>query len=181
MIKGKKITLRLLEQGDLDEYYKLNSDFSEIGEFYPLHLYSAQQISEGFNKGGYWGDDSGVFLMINSEGEIVGEIGYFKGVRYLPGFEIGYRLFKKKFSGKGYMTEALRLFCAYMFANKQINRLEIKAIKGNTGSRIVAEKCGFKYEGVMRGAAFQCGEYKDLESFALLREDMPDLREILGK
>ncbi len=41
----------------------------------------------------------------------------------------------------------------------------------NHASRRVAEKCGFKHEGVQRGIVFVAGEYVDCHSLSLLRSD----------
>ncbi len=44
MIKGKKITLRLFAESDLEEYYKLTENVANKGEFYPLHVHSLQKL-----------------------------------------------------------------------------------------------------------------------------------------
>jgi len=65
----------------------------------------------------------------------------------------------------------LSLLTKYLFSAKKINRLQLTVIVGNTASKRVAEKCGFKLEGVMRGAIFHHGENKDLEMYSLLRDE----------
>ena len=112
---------------------------------------------------------------------MVGEITYFKGLWYMPGYEIGYQIYRKEDRGKGYITEALKIFTAYLFDAKQINRLEIELSAGNIASRKVAEKCGFKYEGLKRQAIFSRGKYEDAELFSLIREECPSLRDVLSK
>jgi ribosomal-protein-alanine N-acetyltransferase len=42
---------------------------------------------------------------------------------------------------------------------------------GNTGSKRVAEKCGYRFEGVARGAVFHRGVYQDMEVYSILREE----------
>ena len=49
-------------------------------------------------------------IIENKEGDIVGEILYFKGLDYQADYEVGYELFGKEFSGRGYMSEALLRF-----------------------------------------------------------------------
>ena len=111
--------------------------------------------------------------------DYIGELLYFKGLDYQDGVEIGYEIFDPSHYGKGYMTEALSLFCAWMFAVRPINRVQVNLMKGNAGSRRVAEKCGFVYEGTMRAATFHRGKYHDLELFSLLREDAKSLESLL--
>lgn len=180
MIKGEKIILRVVEKGDLDEIYRLKNSFSEIGEFYPCDMVSDFMIQERYAQGRFWGEAGGTMLITSFEGEILGEISYFKGVHYLNGYEIGYRIFKKEYRGKGYCSEALKLFSAYLFAAKTIERLEVRAVKENIASIKIAEKCGYQREGLLRKGGFQGGAYHDLVLFSLIREDIPSLKEQLN-
>ena len=69
------------------------------------------------------------------------------------------------------MTEALSLLVRYLFDTKKVNRLELTTLVGNAASKRVAEKCGFKSEGIARQAVFHRGENVDLERFSILREE----------
>lgn len=181
MIKGKNVILRTIRENDLKIILDRTSDFSEVGEYFPYFFYTEQQLADKYIKGEFWNDNAGTMLIENNNGEVVGEICYFKGVFYLPGYEIGYRIYKKEYMGKGYMTEALKLFSAFLFASKEIERLEIKVIRENEESKKVAKKCSFKLEGIIRKGAFQCGRYHDMELFSLIREELPNMGEILRK
>ena len=44
-------------------------------------------------------------------------------------------------------------------------------VPGNVASRRIAEKCGFTYEGRVRGAFFNDGRNHDVDLFGLLRDD----------
>jgi RimJ/RimL family protein N-acetyltransferase len=70
------------------------------------------------------------------------------------------------------MTEALSLFVHYLFEAKKVNRLQLTVVVGNEASKRVAEKCGFRSEGILRQTMFHRGKYVDLEMFALLREEL---------
>ena len=48
----------------------------------------------------------------------------------------------------------------------------------NTASKKVAEKCGFSFEGIMRGCSFQHSEYHDLEVWTLIRDETSKLRNL---
>ena len=111
-------------------------------------------------------------LILNKADRIVGEISYFKGMDYQVGYEVGYQIYLKSDRGKGYMSEALEIFSAYLFKLKPITRLQLNLIKNNIGSRKVAERCGYKHEGTMRRAVFNRGKYHDLELFSLLKEEV---------
>ena len=73
------------------------------------------------------------------------------------------------------MTEAVRLFTDYLFDLHKINRIQLTAVVGNEGSKRVAEKCGFKSEGILRQAMFHTGRNVDIEMFSLLRDERPKI------
>ena len=169
MFRGEKITLRTIHEDDLDTLYDLLSDISNRGEYYPLDFWSQVDYKNRFHEHGLWEETKGT-LAICAADKIVGTIGFFPAM-YYNGFEIGYILYDVASRQKGYMTEALSLLSKYLFDTKKINRLQLTVIAGNAASKKVAEKCGFKFEGVMRGAIFHHGENKDLEMYSLLRNE----------
>lgn len=179
MIQGKNINLRPIRQDDLDEIIKLQSDVSQRGEYLSPHMMNEAMYKKDYQETGFWKEDFGELLITNKEGRILGDISYFKGVRYMPGLEIGYGLFKREDRGKGYTTEALKLFSAYLFEIKTIHRLEVHADMNNIGSRRVAEKCGFTFEGTKREAVFNRGEYRDLAMYSMLRHECPSFTEMI--
>jgi [ribosomal protein S5]-alanine N-acetyltransferase len=86
-------------------------------------------------------------------------------------WELGYLMFDRGSRNKGYMTEALALLARYLFATRNMRRLQLTVVVGNLASKRVAEKCGFTSEGVARKAVFLRGEHRDLDWFSLLREE----------
>lgn len=178
MIQGKNIRLRMVREGDLEEILNLKNNLTERGEYGHVSLSSEHNFKKKFMDTGLWDDNAGVLLIMDKNDKLVGEIAYFKGVFYMAGYEVGYQLYRKEDRGKGYMTEALTIFSAYLFALKPIERLEICVSKGNIPSRKVAEKCGFKFEGIKRNAVFNSGSYDDLELLSLLRGECPTFSEV---
>jgi RimJ/RimL family protein N-acetyltransferase len=180
MLKGKLINLRTINQEDIDEIFKLTSDLSQRGQYWNVNLASEPMFKKRYQETGLWNDDFGTMLITDKNDKLIGEISYFKGVWYLPGYEVGYRIYKDEDKGKGYTSEALKLFAAYLFELKPINRLEIQVSKGNIPSSKVAEKSGFKYEGLKRQAVFSKGRYHDILLYSLLREECISLESALS-
>jgi len=182
MIKGKKVLLRTIRERELDIVYDLICDINNKGRYWHLIIPSERDFKNEYYRTGLWSANEGRMLIMDLDDEnYLGELLYFKGLDYQSGYEIGYELFHPSYSGKGYMSEALMLFCAYLFACYPINRVQVNCMKDNIGSRKVAEHCGFTYEGTMRRATFHNGKYHDLDLFSLLREECPTLDEILNK
>jgi RimJ/RimL family protein N-acetyltransferase len=70
--------------------------------------------------------------------------------------------------GRGVMAEAVRLMCAYIFANTDIVRIFAEPFAQNRASCRVLEKAGFSHEGTMRRNAIKNGEIIDMEMYAII-------------
>lgn len=175
MIKGEKINLRVVREQDLDLFFELHSDVERRGDFYPLHLPSETEFKHRFQQDGFWSESFGRLLVVSKKDDrILGGIWYFKSVPYFDALEIGYILYDQASRNQGIMTEALSMLVKYLFAIKKINRVQLTAIAENAASKRVAEKCGFKSEGIARQALFHKGRNVDLEWFSILREEVGD-------
>ncbi|HSK16903.1 MAG TPA: GNAT family protein [Gaiellaceae bacterium] len=152
--------------------FELTTDLEARGAYFPLGVTSEPALRAGFARNGFWERDEGM-LLIEAGGEIVGEIEFFPIAHYLQGYELSYQLFGDRHAGKGYTTEAVGLLSRYLLAGKRVNRIELKIHPENAASKRVAEKCGFTFEGVMRGCWFHGGAYHDLEVWSLLRGEAP--------
>ena len=83
--------------------------------------------------------------------------------------------------GKGYMTEALQLFSAYLYKTKPtMLRLTLLIRSDNIGSIRVAEKCGYMREGTLRNAWVDDGKPYTMEIYSLLRDECPKLQDLLA-
>jgi RimJ/RimL family protein N-acetyltransferase len=168
------VELRLIREDDLGTLYELMTDLDARGAYFPLGVTSEPALRAEFNKSGFWDKEEGMLLMSTTDGEIVGEIEYFPITRYLQGYELSYQLFGDRYAGRGYTTEAVKLLVGYLFGRKRVNRMQLNIHPGNAASRRVAEKCGFTFEGLMRGCWFHQGRYHDLEIWSLLRDEVAD-------
>jgi ribosomal-protein-alanine N-acetyltransferase len=171
MIKGKQINLRVVRERDLDTLFELLSDVENRGEYFPIDLPSEPDFKRAFHEDGFWSEERGRLLVVDKDDRILGHIWCFKSVSYFDALEIAGILFDPKDRNKGLMTEALGLTVRFLFETTKVNRLQLTVALGNEASKRVAQKCGFKSEGVARQAMFQKGKHLDLEWFSLLRED----------
>lgn len=169
MIKGKSITLQLVTERYLDLLYVFHSDISNRGDYFPLKIMPEPLFKAKFKETGFWSEEFSQLLIINEQDAIIGSIWAMKTVPYFDALEIGYIIYNRKNDGKGYMTEALSLFVDYLFKVKTINRLEIRILPGHLASEKLALKCGFAFEGTVKGAIFHHGKHQDLRQYALLR------------
>ncbi|HUU84762.1 MAG TPA: GNAT family protein [Phycisphaerae bacterium] len=180
MLKGKQVTLRLFTEDDLEKLFALDSDLAARGEYFPIALHPLSDMRKQFRETGWWQEDQGRMVIASGDGDMVGAIVFFWPSPMLAGYEVGYAIFRPEARNKGYMSEALRIFSAYLFELKPIPRLQLAMFKGNAASRKVAEKCGYQYEGTQRQGNFLRGEYRDRETFSLLRSECQPLSEALS-
>jgi RimJ/RimL family protein N-acetyltransferase len=163
-----------VREADLPALHAFETDLDTRGSYFPLAVRSEPALRSVFAKNGLWDRDEGMLLITTPDDEIVGEIEFFPITHYLVGYEISYQLFGDHHAGHGYTSEAVTLLVDYLFGLKRVNRLQLNIHPDNAASRRVAEKCGFTFEGLMRGAWFHKGAYRDLEIWSLLRDELGD-------
>ncbi len=173
MIRGDGFALRTIREEDLDFLYNAVSDVEVRGPWLQTRMSSQPGYRKRFQETGFFSPDEGQLAIVDAEDgkRIFGSIGWFKPVFYADSLEIGYQMLDVAQRGKGIMTGALRLFVGYLFADRVVHRLQLTVVVGNEASRRVAEKAGFKSEGILRDAAWLRGGYHDLEVFSLLRPE----------
>ncbi len=103
-------------------------------------------------------------------GKIAGSIGYDNFNWQARTTEIGYWL-GTEFQGKGIMTRACRALVTYAFEHYQLNKIRINCATGNTRSRAIPERLGFKQEGVLRQAEWLYDHYVDHVVYGLLARE----------
>lgn len=89
---------------------------------------------------------------------------------------IGYVL-SDEFWGKGYATEATRRVLEYAFNELDVNLISVYHFAFNERSKRVIEKCGFKFEGVLRlSSTLPSGEIVDDFCYSMLKEEFLENR-----
>ena len=179
MIRGQTVSLRLFR--DEAEISACQALYNQLGER-PLtdhtELRSPQRYLADFRQDGLWGADRGTLLVTTRADEPVGLISFSRTTELE--LSVGYRLWRAVDRGKGYMSEALPLFSAYLFATiPNVTRLALLTAADNAASRRLAEKSGYMQEGVLRQACFYRGRLVDWVLYALLRDEAPRLEELL--
>jgi len=172
MIMGSKVILRTIREADLDTLFDLMSDIRNRGEYFPRHLRPESLTKKEFRETGFWSKTKGSLLICDLENRIVGQIYFFKEPSYYNGLELGYILYDEESRNQGYVSEAVSLLLDFLYSTKNINRIQVLILSANIASKRVAEKCGFKFEGIARGAVFHNGANRDVEVHSILREEV---------
>jgi RimJ/RimL family protein N-acetyltransferase/nitrite reductase/ring-hydroxylating ferredoxin subunit len=91
---------------------------------------------------------------------------------------VGY-LVAPEVRGRGYASRAVRLLTRWGFERLGIERLALWTLTGNAASQAVAEKTGFRYEGIVRN--WEAGRQEqpvDVVMFAMTPDDLADAEAI---
>ena len=160
--------------------HRLTRDLDFRGAYWSLGIGSLSKLVKEFEPDGFWADDHGFLQITDHDGRLLGNIGFFKGIPGGEWFEVGYRIYRPEDRSRGYMSEALRIFSAYIFSVKHFPRLQLCAHPDNTGSRKVAEKCGFTFEGTLRHAYYLEGAWVDIVVYSMLAGEAPALADVIA-
>jgi RimJ/RimL family protein N-acetyltransferase len=108
---------------------------------------------------------------ITLDDKAIGSIGVFRQQNiHRQTAEMGYYV-AEEYWGKGFMTEAVKQICEYVFEHSDIIRIYAEPFSCNMGSCRVLEKAGFQYEGTLRSNAIKNGKVMDMKMYSLLREE----------
>lgn len=83
---------------------------------------------------------------------------------------LGYWL-GRPFWGQGIMPLAVQEVCRHAFKQLSFRKLEAHVYSFNTASARVLEKCGFVYEGCLRGHVSKPGRLIDVRCYGLLADE----------
>jgi RimJ/RimL family protein N-acetyltransferase len=94
-------------------------------------------------------EDLRLLVFLKETGEFVASSGLHRINWSVPKFEIGYWI-DSRFSGKGYMTEAVKGITNFAFHELNARRVEIRCDEKNIKSRAIPERLGFTLEGILK-------------------------------
>lgn len=104
------------------------------------------------------------------EGELIGNCGITSINSTMNTAIIGY-LVGEKFHGKGYGTEMVSMFLREVFDKTGLRRIEAYIHPDNEASIALAEKLGFKKEGLLRECIILNGKSADNYLYSLLKNE----------
>lgn len=155
--------LPLLDHGRLNP--------AEVSEFDFYGFRAGNRRQADFAATGLLGDDGGVLAVVDGD-EAVGSVSW---RRVMTGpvcftWNIGISLLGSA-QGRGLGTAAQRALVDYLFGYTQAHRVEAHTETENTAEQRALEKAGFTREGVVRGATFRAGRWRDMVAYSVLRTE----------
>ncbi|MCM2676932.1 GNAT family N-acetyltransferase [Alkalicoccobacillus plakortidis] len=114
--------------------------------------------------------DLRLLVFLKETGELIASSGLHRIDWEVPKVEIGYWI-RTNYSGKGYMTEAVKGITNFAVNELKARRIEIRCDAKNLKSRAVAERLGFELEAILKqeSKAIDSDELRDTCVFAKVR------------
>ncbi|CAH2713026.1 hypothetical protein BACCIP111895_00159 [Neobacillus rhizosphaerae] len=94
-------------------------------------------------------EDLRLHIFNRETGEFIGSSGLHRINWDVPKFEIGYWI-DTRYTGKGYMTEAVEGIMNFAFSELKARRVEIRCDPRNIRSKAIPERLGFVLEGILK-------------------------------
>ncbi|WP_433750223.1 GNAT family N-acetyltransferase [Falsibacillus pallidus] len=101
--------------------------------------------------------DLRLLVFLKETGEFIASSGLHRINWEIPKFEIGYWI-DSRFSGKGYMTEAVEGITDFARRELKAKRIEIRCDSNNVRSRAIPERLGFELEGILKNDSLSIDE-----------------------
>lgn len=165
-IVGRRVVLRPLRRGDLDDLVRLAGHASVARWTFAPHPYTRAHGRAALRAGG---KGRVRFAIATRRGDaLVGVIGVHAIDREHATAELGYWV-GAPHRGRGYATEAVRLACAWAERRHRLARISAGTFPGNAASERVLRRNGFRLEGTMRKARMHRGTRRDVRLWARVR------------
>lgn len=170
MIRGEKVLLRAVEEGDAERCHRWIND-PEVTQFmsmrFPMSLLQERKWVERERD-----PNKELSLAIETlDGDHIGNCGLngISSVDRRAG--IGIVIGEKDYWGKGYGTDATLTHCGFGFTQMNLHRIFLHVYEFNTRAICCYEKCGFEHEGCLRQAIFKHGKYNDILVMGILEDE----------
>jgi len=168
---GDGAALRLLEERDAAPLYALiDANRAYLRQWLPwVDKEQSPNTTRAFLRAAQqqFADKRGGQYGIWQHGQLAGVVGQHPIDWANRACALGYWL-GAAYQGRGLVTRACRALVSHAVRDLGLHRVEIRAATGNHRSRAIAERLGFRQEGVLRDAEWLYDHYVDLVVYAML-------------
>lgn len=172
-IYGKHISLQLMKYEDISQYYKngFESPDQEVQRYTGTKHIATEEEIRAYVEHIVEDDSRYDFLIISSEGQIIGEsvINEIDADNRCANFRIA--LFKNEYCGQGIGTEAIQMTLEFGFEKLNLHRIELEVFGFNKRAYAAYRRAGFIEEGRKREAEFIDGQYCDVIIMGILHDE----------
>jgi RimJ/RimL family protein N-acetyltransferase len=174
MYKGKRVTLRAVEQDDIPEILRHFNDI-EVRRFLHMIIPVSAEEEEKWIQNLTSQRKAGTMYVFAVELQkpkrFLGVCGLHRVNAIHRSAELGIAVQNKRYLGKGLGTEALQLLVDFGFRHINLHRIYLTVFEDNLRAQRVYEKIGFTKVGRQRECIIRFGKYFDLYLMDLLKKE----------
>jgi len=172
ILEGKKVRLRPLKAEDLDPILEWIND-DEVTHTLLIGRYpmTREMEREWFEQRQKATESEVFFVMETLDGTYLGGINFFRIQPVERIAEVGLVIGRKSEWGKGYGTEAMGLLIDYGFQQLNLHMIYLGVLPHNAHAHKMYLSLGFQEEGRLRHRVYKSGQYHDIITLSLLREE----------
>jgi RimJ/RimL family protein N-acetyltransferase len=165
-----KVSLQPVGAGDLERLVSFFTEPGLAGEFqwFGYRFGRAEHLRRRWAEDGLVGAEESFLAVMVEGGVCAGWVGW-RPAGPQGNHEIGAALFPEH-RERGVGTEAQRLLVGYLLATTTAHRIQAGTEADNLAEQRALEKVGFVREGVMKGAYFRDGCWRDSVMYGLTRD-----------
>lgn len=160
-METERLILDRIRETDKEDYFNNISHDKKVLETFVCRY--AESL-DAFDFSTYLGRDDLFAIRLKATGKLIGIILYFDEAD--GECEVGYGIGSDHWN-RGYVTEAVKRFLAYLFDEKGMKTVTASYFTGNDASRRVMEKCGMEYLRFSEREFEYLGELRDLTYYAI--------------
>ncbi|MEL3971459.1 GNAT family protein [Rossellomorea oryzaecorticis] len=170
----KDLSLKLVDLNDSEEMFQLvDTARDHLKEWlgwvdYTKKVEDSKEFIQGCMRS--YAENKSMNTVILYKGKMVGTAGYNSIDWSNKTAYIGYWL-HQDYQGNGIMTRVAKALTEYAFEYHKLNKVDIRAAKGNKKSRSIPERLGFVEEGTIRQAEWLYDHYVDHVVYGMLQDD----------
>lgn len=173
IIEGERICLRPIGIKDVGQEYVDWLNNQEINQFLESRFtkHTIESVRAYVSK--FAMDDSIIFLAIirKEDNKHIGNIKCGPIDWHHKRGDVGFMVGDKSVWGKGYATEAIKLFTDYLFNIMKLHKITAGAYANNIGSIKALKKSGFFEEARLKEHAFSMGAFVDVVLMAKINKE----------
>lgn len=176
LFQGKLVRLCAVDKekdAELWAKWNMDSDYVRLLDIGPSYLYPKKQIEDWIEE--IKDNQSEFSIRSIADDKTIGDIGLDDFDWTAGNAWVGIGIGDADFRGKGYGTEAMRLLLQYAFEELNLHRVNLSVFEFNKRAIRSYEKCGFKYEGIMREFIYKDDKRWDLWNMGILHSEWQEL------
>ena len=172
-IYGEKITLRQMQEDNIEEYYMAGFAFEDkqVNKMTGNKVKFTKEDIENYVKRIVCDDTRYDFLILDKNKNIMGESVINQIDKEINSANFRIVIFKSENLEKGMGSEAIKLTVKFAFETLNLNRLELEVFDFNKRAYKAYKNAGFIEEGILRESEFIDNEYCDTIVMSILKRD----------